>query len=163
MKISTTMADRSKNPRYRALGATIVLVMTASVLSTPARASRELVANTCRSADTTSAYLKAIIEGIVSLTDSTSTVVRTALNLPLLSASNVSLVTQSQTCGKAASALDAAQNSTNPNRTMYVFKLGTTRYAVFEVAGSSSDFSGPGANFIWYFTNKWDYLSSGLI
>jgi D-alanyl-D-alanine carboxypeptidase len=155
MRISSTKS----NSRYRALTATIALVLTGSVLATPARASREPIVHTCRSADTTSAYLEAIIEGIVSLTDSTSTVVRTALNLPLISASNVSLVTQSQTCGKAASALDAAQNSTNPNRTMYVF----TRYAVFEVAGPSSDFSGPGANFIWYFTNKWDYLSSGLI
>jgi len=162
MRTSSTKTNRTRIPFYRWSAGAMLLAVTAGAEPNPARASREPLSPTCRSADTTSAYLEGIIERIVSLTDSTSTVVRTALQLPQMSTSSVSLVTQSQTCSKAAAALDAAQGSVNPNRTMYVFKLGNTRYAVLEVAGSS-DFGGAGANFVWYFTNKWAFLSSGLV
>jgi hypothetical protein len=73
------------------------------------------------------------------------------MQLPQMSASSVTLVTQAQTCTKAAQAMDAAQGTSVANRVMYVFKLGNTRFAV-------RDANGPGT---WYFTNKWVFLSRG--
>ena len=78
-------------------------------------------------------------------------------------ASDVSLVTEAQICSKAAVGLDTLQDSVNASRVMYVFKLGDTRFGVFEVVKRT-----PSANFdtsgepIWYFTNKWVFLSAGL-
>jgi len=120
-------------------------------------------APTCRSSDSTSAHLEAVLKRIVSSTDAASVSLRAALQLPQMSQSDVSLVTQSQTCGKAAVGLDGAQGSANPNRIMYVFKLGNTRYGVFEVVART-----PAAGIdntgdpIWYFTSKWAFLSSGM-
>ena len=114
-------------------------------------------AHTCRPADNYSSFLQSIIVSIVSGTDSTSGGLRAALQLPQLSASSVSVATQAQTCSKAAQALDVAQDTTIADRTMYVFKLGNSRYGVFSVVGEAT--TSPGV--IYYFTNKWDFLSIG--
>jgi hypothetical protein len=119
---------------------------------------------TCRNSDDQSAFLLGALGEIVSLTDSTSVRLRSALQVPQMSASSVSLVTQAQTCSKAAAGLDVAQDTVISNRTMYVFKLGTTRFAVYEV---NTEAPSSNAQFdrseVYYFTNKWAFLSVGKI
>jgi hypothetical protein len=103
-----------------------------------------------------------VLKNIVSWTDSTSLRVRGRMQLPQLSPSSVTLVTQAQTCTKAAQAMDVRLDSVAPNRVMYVFKLGNTRFAVREVVatppGATFDSRSPGT---WFFTNKWEFLSRG--
>lgn len=154
-----TMRVRSR--LHRSLPALVLAcALTGVAWISPSTVGSSGLAPTCRSADAFSANQITALGRVVSWTDSTSVRVRTALQLPQLSASAVTLVTQAQTCSKAAGALDAVQDTVNTNRVMYVFKLGNTRFAVKEVlAGTSGvmlDSSDPGT---WFFTNKWQFLS----
>lgn len=117
---------------------------------------------TCLPADTNSTHYAERIASIVSDNDSTAQLLRTRLKLPQLTASNISLVTDSRNCGNASTALDAAQGITNATRRMYLFKLGTTRFGVVDLTplGATTDFTDAPIP-IWYFDSKWNYLSAG--
>ena len=109
----TTMRTNSMKPatRFRSTFNTILIVslllgtLTVTAWITPSKAVSAGLAPVCRSADAFSADQIIALGRIVSWTDSTSVRVRTALQLPQLSASAVTLVTQAQTCSKAAQAL----------------------------------------------------------
>ena len=145
---------------FRSFAALFVLGMTDGLFLDNAR----LAAPVCRAADDQSAFLLAVVGDIVSQTDATSVRLRTALQLPQMAANEVSLVTLAQTCGKAAAALDAAQATVIANRTMYVFKLGNTRFAVYEAStqppSATAEFD---QSEVYYFTSKWALLSVGKL
>lgn len=117
---------------------------------------------TCLPADSNSTHYAERIASIVSDNDSTAQLLRTRLKLPQLSASNISLVTDSRSCSNASTALDATQGLTNATRRMYLFKLGTSRFGVVDLTalGSTTDFTDAPIP-IWYFDSKWNLLSAG--
>jgi hypothetical protein len=121
----------------------------------------QVMSPTCLAADSNSTHYSDRIANVVVDNDATAQRLRTRLQLPQLSASNISLVTDSHNCGNASTALDAAQGVTNTSRTMYVFKLGNTRFAVVDIppAQSTTDYSDASIS-IWVFDNKWNYLSA---
>ena len=116
---------------------------------------------TCLAADSNSTHYVDRISAVVTGTDSTSQLMRTRLQLPQLSASSITLVTDSRTCTSASSALDAAQGATNASRRLYVFKLGNTRFGVVDLNNYPPTSDATDASIsIWFFDNKWHYLSA---
>jgi hypothetical protein len=63
---------------------------------------------------------------------------RTAFQLPLVSESDISQVTDSLVCAQAA----AAQYPSSPDHAVLVFKVGSTRYVVFDKTTGPSEFEG---------------------
>lgn len=85
---------------------------------------------------------------------------RSLLELPQLTPQQVTLITDSRTCAKAAAAMDSSQGVRDPARQMYVFKLGTTRFAVIQRAPPPP----PGVfssapTLVRYFDSEWNWLS----
>jgi hypothetical protein len=117
-------------------------------------------APTCLGPDDDSAYFSEVIAGVVSDTDSVAVRLRSGLELPQITPGQVTLITDSRTCAKAAAAMDANQGVTDSARQMYVFELGNTRFAVIEVTPPPP----PGVisfepTFVTYFDSKWKALS----
>lgn len=67
---------------------------------------------------------------IVSLSDTISANERARLNLPALAENQVTIVTDSATCGIASSAYDAAASTEPINRPVLVLALGTQRLVI---------------------------------
>ena len=116
---------------------------------------------TCLTADSNSTQYVDRISSVVTNNDSTAQLLRTRLELPQLSRRTIALATDPKTCTAASSALDAAQGGTNASRRLYVFRLGDTRFGVVDLQTypPTADFSDAGSS-IWFFDNKWHYLSS---
>jgi hypothetical protein len=120
---------------------------------------------TCLGASGETSFLQSGLVGTVTGTDPTSVTVRQALQLPQLAATAVTVVTDSRTCANAASALDAVQRAAFAGRRMHVFKLGNTRYAVYEAVPprSMADTVTLSRRVMWYFDSKWKFVSAGVI
>jgi len=140
----------------------VVLSSAACALPRPLHSQATL---TCLGAASDSGFLQSILVSMVTGTDPTSVSVRQGLQLPQLAASAVTYVTDRRTCGSAASALDATQGEVVAGRRMYVFKLGNTRYAVYEEDGSAppAGTAALGRSPMWFFDSKWKYLSTGAL
>lgn len=115
----------------------------------------------CLPADSQTAFLSAVLTKFLTATDATNVGLRQKLDLPQVTASGISLITDTRTCDKAVPALNAAQ-AQSATRRLYVFKLGNSRFGVVEQAGAPTpDVYGGGSTSVWYFDSKWAYVSTG--
>lgn len=126
----------------------------------PVPAAAELVP-ACLSADESSGFYAVALGSLLSKTDSQHVALRSDLQLPQLPSSAIKLTTAAATCVKAAAAMDLAQVEVLPDRRMYVFELGTTRYAVVDVRDPTpgSTFSNAGGG-VFFFDRKWKVLGA---
>jgi hypothetical protein len=86
----------------------------------------------CLSPDTTVIpFIKSRLISLVTATDSETMRIRNSYDLPSLTASAVTLVTDATTCTKAANALAAVTPNGDPADGAYVFKMGNSRYVAF--------------------------------
>lgn len=118
-------------------------------------------ASGCLPANSETDFFGDVLTIFLTQADATNTMLREKLNLPQLTANSISLVTDSRTCDKAISALNAAQGQTTSRR-LYLFKLGNSRFGVIEQPiPPASDVHGGGSTSVWYFDSKWTYVSTG--
>ena len=87
------------------------------------------------------ATVKSQLVQLVTATDTATVRMRNELNLPSLSAGDVTIVTSAQTCSKAASALAALTTGGNASDGAWVFSLGTTRYIAFNGKQKGGEFT----------------------
>lgn len=115
----------------------------------------------CLAADNQTAFLGVVLSKFLSGTDAANTSLRQKMNMPQVAANSISLVTDSRTCDKAIPAINTAQGQTQTRR-LYVYKLGNSRFGVIEQADSPvAGTNGGGSTTVWYFDNKWNYISAG--
>ena len=117
-------------------------------------------ASTCLGPDEDSAYFSQVITGVVTDSDSVAVRLRAGLDLPQLTPQQVTLITDSRTCAKAAAAIDAREGVRDTAGQMYVFKLGNTRFAVIQLRQPPPHgvFSSA-PTLVRYFDSKWNWLS----
>jgi hypothetical protein len=82
-------------------------------------------ASTCRAADANSQRLLSYIRELVSSTDTTRVKIRTALKLPAMDSTRVTLVTDNKKCASVAQGINAATGKTGLIRQLYVISVGT--------------------------------------
>ena len=93
----------------------------------------------CKAADATSAHLIQYLTGIATGTDVPYTTMRDSLHVPAVAANQISLITQENTCKKAAATYDArivSWGGTAKTRQIYVVRVGST-YAAFDPTEST--------------------------
>jgi hypothetical protein len=113
---------------------------------------------TCHRADVNSAHF---IETLVAMMDTAAgrTSLRTTLNLPVVAASQITLVTDSAVCARAGQAADSVAKVWDPSMTLdattdplYVIKVGTS----YAVADLNNVDDGHG-DFVFIFGPLWEY------
>lgn len=140
----------------------LVLGMSLAALWTPRAvpAVLELVP-TCLAADETSDFYSVALASLLSKIDSQHVALRSDLQLPQLPSTVIKLTTSAGTCVKAAAAMDLAQVEPLPNRRMFVFELGTTRYAVVDLRDPppATTFSNASGG-VFFFDRTWKVLGA---
>jgi hypothetical protein len=115
----------------------------------------------CLPADNQTVFLGAVLTKFLTGTDAMNVGLRQRLDLPQVTASSISLITDTRTCDEAVPALNAAQ-AQSATRRLYVFKLGNSRFGVVEQAGAPTPgVYGGGSTSVCYFDSKWAYVSTG--
>lgn len=113
---------------------------------------------TCHTADVNSTHF---IETLVAMMDTAAgrTALRTTLNLPVVAASQITLVTDSAVCARAGQAADSVASVWDPTLTLspttdplYVIKVGTS----YAVADLNNVDDGDG-DFVFIFGPLWEY------
>ena len=129
-------------------------------LASGALPARELQAQSCMAADTSSVRIIATIRRLVTGTTGAAQS-RAMLHLPSLAASQVTLVTDEASCLRARQAQDSLVHATNPRspsvipaRALYVVKLGT--YNALVDPGPRTE----GNVMLGFFDPSWVYLGS---
>lgn len=116
---------------------------------------------TCHSADVNSTHF---IQTLVAMMDTAAarTALRTKLQLPLVAASQITLVTDSTVCARAGQAADSVFKVWEPSQTLdpttdplYVIKIGTS-YAVADLNNVDDGES----DFVFIFGPLWEYRGS---
>jgi hypothetical protein len=89
--------------------------------------------NACLSATPYTVHITAYLAQLMTRTDSIGSRARTGFNLPLVSPSAITFVVSDSICTAAANALvDAAGEPNEVPGPVWVLKVGTTRYIVFD-------------------------------
>jgi hypothetical protein len=113
---------------------------------------------TCHRADVNSTHF---IETLVAMMDTAAarTTLRTTLNLPVVAASQITLVTDSAVCARAGQAADSVAKVWEPSMTfdpitdpLYVIKIGTS-YAVADL----NNVGDGEKDFVFIFGPLWEY------
>lgn len=109
------------------------MVFAITAWSEPTTTRRVRTTTQCRGPDALSAQLISYLQVLVTGTDTATITRRQAWGLPATSASNVTLVTDSRTCAKAADAYSADEDTLSPmvGRQAYVVKVATL-YVVWD-------------------------------
>ncbi len=131
-----------------ATGASLLL-MCASGSATSAHRSLAV----CRPADATSATVISILQDLATSTKPADVALRDSLRLSIRRASDVGLVTDEQTCIRAASEMDKLWQTGATARQVYVFKVGSD-FGVEDPDAGSGEHHG-----LAFFDRKWVYKS----
>ena len=110
------------------------MILTIAAWTQPGSATPRLGLTTqCRGPDALSAQLISYLQLLVAATDTGTIMRRQTWGLPAASSSNVTLVTDSRTCAKAADAYSADEDTLKPmaGRQAYVIKVATV-YVVWD-------------------------------
>jgi hypothetical protein len=107
----------------------LVLVLVGALGVTPSTARRQ---SSCLTPDSVAIpYFQSQLVAMVTASDTATVNYRNSINLPSVSASAVTLVSDAATCQKAANALAAITPGGDPAPAAYVFKIGSTRFVAF--------------------------------
>lgn len=108
-------------------------ILTVAASSQRGNLTRFAFTTQCRGPDALSAQLISYLQLLVTATDTGTITRRQTWGLPATSSSNVTLVTDSRTCAKAADAYSADEDTLNPvaGRQAYVIKVATV-YVVWD-------------------------------
>ena len=108
---------------------TVLISLFAGAFLAPSNARAQ---SSCLTPDTVAIpYFHSQMVALVTASDTATANYRNSINLPSANASAVTLVTDSATCLKAATALAAITPSGGPSPAAYVFKIGSTRFVAF--------------------------------
>lgn len=113
-----------KNHRF------VLMVLGALVLYSSGVAAQS---NPCAAASPTTARTITKLQQLVTATDSAQMAYRDSVGLPATAASNVTLMSQSNTCNNALTAFNASWSTSGVARTLNVYKI-STFYGVEDVA-----------------------------
>jgi hypothetical protein len=140
-----------RRAKVGALSATVasLLVMCAGTSATSAH--RSVAA--CRSADATSATVISILQTLATSTKPADVALKDSLHLSIRRASDVSLITDEQTCIRAAGEMDKLWQTGPTTRQVYVFKVGSD-FGVEDPVAGSGEHQG-----LAFFDRKWAYKS----
>ena len=146
---STPAATGQGHRRRAGLGCAILVAIVGGAPTVAAQTSK------CMPADSNSDNVIGVMQNVVTRTDAGSVRLRQRLGLAQLPASQVTLVANATTCTKAAQAVDQRSGTPNPNRKVYVVKVG-----MMYVVVDGTYFSTPGDKVLDIVTSTFAYKSS---
>jgi hypothetical protein len=114
----------------------------------------------CLGPDAISAVFLARLDSLLTLTDTGNVNWRTRLNLQATTSAQVKLVTKKVTCQAAVAAVNAARQSSEPNRKVYVFQGGPTQFAVWDPTTRDVSAEDGQLRAFLFFTSAWVYKSA---
>jgi len=90
---------------------------------------------------------------------------RTSYNIPLVTSSQIILVTDSTTCARAGQAMDAFASTIDPTSRpaattpLFVFQIGTQSFAVVDLLSPNDN----DADFIYLFDSLWNFKGVSFV
>ena len=114
--------------------------------------------STCKPADAYTAELLPYLDSLVTQTDTSYAKFRKQLQLLPTTSGNVGLVTTQAICARAAARVDSIMKTPGSGRSVYVFKLGPTRYGVSDPTSGGLPLQ-KGDRLLIFFTSTFRYLS----
>lgn len=116
---------------------------------------------TCHAASGDSDHFLRVIQAMMAADQQP---VRTSFSLPLVTSSQISLVSDPSVCARAGQALDSLANAWVPRSpplppsttSLYVFQIGTSYAVVDLISPNEND-----ADFVYFFDSLWSYTGVG--
>jgi hypothetical protein len=116
------------------------LVLSLAACAPPARVAARIPVAGCRSADDNSAYLLSFVKRLLARPTASDSALRISLGLNGIPASQVTLVTTTTLCVRAAAALDNLSSAPHPARRVYLIKAGTTHYFAEDPTATAGEY-----------------------